>query len=144
MKAIKKFKNIKYRLEEIYKDIYNDAKSTNIYSTISAIKEFSDRKVFLICGGFDRKEEIQSLEINNVSKIYAYGNTKDKISNLFKKKIPVLTFDTLKEATIKALNDKNDEIILYSPMFASYDQYTSYEERGKEFNRVVYSYFEKI
>ena len=36
-------------LEEVYKDIYNDAKSTNIYSTISAINEFNNNKIFLIC-----------------------------------------------------------------------------------------------
>ena len=49
-KALKNFINIKYRLEEVYKDVFNDAKSTNIYSTISAIKEFSNRNIFLICG----------------------------------------------------------------------------------------------
>ena len=28
-------------------------------------------------------------------------------------------------------------------MFASYDQYKSYEERGKEFNKIVFNYYEK-
>ena len=51
-------------------------------------------------------------------------------------------FDTLKEATIKALNDKTSEVILFSPMFASYDQYKSYEERGKEFNYLIKKHFD--
>ena len=51
-------------------------------------------------------------------------------------------FDTLRDATLKALNDRIDEVILYSPMFASYDQYASYEERGREFNKIINSYFE--
>lgn len=144
IKAIKNFNNIKYRLEEVKKDIYNDAKSTNIYSTISALNEFTNKKVFLICGGYDRKEDLQLLDnhLKNVEKIYAYGSTKEKVLYYFKKKkITVLLFDTLKEATLKALNDKKDEIILYSPMFASYDQYSSYEERGKEFNKVINKYY---
>ena len=49
--------------------------------------------------------------------------------------------DPLKEATLKALNDRKDEVILYSPMFASYDQYSSFEERGKEFNKIVLNYY---
>ena len=144
LKGLKSFKNVKYRLEEVYPEIYNDAKSTNIYSTISALKEFPNKKVLLICGGYDRKEDLQMLDGNlvNVSKIYVYGQTKDKVSYYFKKKkITVLLFSSLKEATLKALNDKKDEIILYSPMFASYDQYKSYEERGKEFNRIINSYY---
>ena len=75
---------------------------------------------------------------NNIKK------REEKMIHLFKKRrIEVLTFETLKEATLKALNDKSDEVILYSPMFASYDQYKSYEERGKEFNRIILSYYSK-
>lgn len=145
-KALKKFKNIKYRLEEIKPNIFNDAKSTNIYSTLSAIKCFNNKKVILICGGYDRKEDININEkdIKNISKIYVYGQTKDKLFNFFNKKnIEVYMSLNLKEATLKALNDRKKEVILYSPMFASYDQYKSYEERGKEFNRIVFNYYNK-
>lgn len=146
-RALKKFVNIKYRLEEIKKDIYNDAKSTNINSTISALKTFKNKEVFLICGGYDRKEDlmINEEEFINVKRVYAYGQTKDKVYNIFKKKKKdVLTFNNLKEATLKALNDRINEVILYSPMFASYDQYKSFEDRGKEFSKIVCNYYHKI
>lgn len=145
-RAIKKFKNVKYRLEEVKPNIFNDAKSTNIYSTTSALKCFENDMVLLICGGFDRKEELNIIdaEFYNVKAIYVYGQTKDKINNLFKKKsIDIFVFDSLKEATLKALNDRVDEVILYSPMFASYDQYHSFEARGKEFNYIVNNYYQK-
>ena len=144
VKALKNFINIKYRLEEVYKDVFNDAKSTNIYSTISAIKEFSNKDIYLICGGFDRGEDLSPLDsyLDNITKVYAYGATKEKVQCYFKKrKISVMIFDTLKEAVIKSLNDKMEEIILYSPMFASYDQYSSFEERGKEFNRLIFNFY---
>lgn len=145
VKTIKSHKFPLYRLEEVYKGIYNDAKSTNIYSSINAIKEFKS-PIYLICGGYDRKEDLTPLTnyIDLIKCVYTYGNTKDKVSSFFKKKkIEVHTFSTLKEATLKALNDRDDEIILYSPMFASYDQYSSYLERGKEFNKIINTYFNK-
>ena len=145
-KSIKNFGFLKYRLQEVYKGIYNDAKSTNIYSTISALKEFNN-DLFLICGGYDRKEEISGLEkyLTNIKKVFAYGETKEKISLYFKKKkIEVFTFDTLKDATLNALNVRKKEIILYSPMFASYDQYNSFEERGKEFNQIIKKYYDLV
>ena len=143
--ALKKFENIKYRLESLGKNIYNDAKSTNIYSTISALNEFKNKEVFLICGGYDRKDDLSGLDsnISNIIKVYTYGATKERVYNYFKKKkIEVIMFETLRDATLKALNDRIDEVILYSPMFASYDQYSSYEERGREFNKIINSYFE--
>lgn len=143
-KALHDFENIKYRLEEIHKGIYNDAKSTNIFSTISALNEFRGKSVFLICGGYDRKEELSGLDLytSNISKVYTYGETKDKVYNYFKrKKMKVLIFDNLSDATLNALNDRVDEVILYSPMFASYDQYKSYEDRGKEFNKIINDYY---
>ncbi len=144
-KALKEFTFIKYRLEEIKPNIYNDAKSTNVYSTISAIKCFKNKNIILICGGYDRKEEINILEedLVNVVRIYLYGQVKDKLYNYLKRKKEVYIFDTLKEATLKALNDRIDEIVLYSPMFASYDQYSSYEERGKEFSNIIKNYYNK-
>lgn len=145
IKALKNFNNIKYRLESLGKNIYNDAKSTNIYSTISALNEFKNKEVFLICGGYDRKDDLSGLDsnISNIIKVYTYGATKERVYNYFKKKkIEVIMFETLRDATLKALNDRIDEVILYSPMFASYDQYSSYEERGREFNKIINSYFE--
>ena len=146
IKALKNFKMVKYRLEEVRKNIYNDAKSTNVYSTIGALSEFQNKKVILICGGYDRKEDLVGLDnyLSNIIRVYTYGATKEKVSLYFKKKkIEVYTFDFLKDAVIRSLNDMKDEVILYSPMFASYDQYNSYEERGKEFNHIIDNYFNK-
>lgn len=143
-KALKRFINVKYRFEEICKDIYNDAKSTNISSTISALKSLNGKDIYLICGGYDRKEDltVDSNDFKDVKRIYAYGQTKDKLYNIFKRnKIDILVFENLKDATLRALCDRNKEVILYSPMFASYDQYKSFEERGKEFNKILSYYF---
>ena len=100
----------------------------------------------MICGGYDRKDDLSGLDsnISNIIKVYTYGATKERVYNYFKKKkIEVIMFETLRDATLKSLNDRVDEVILYSPMFASYDQYASYEERGREFSKIINSYYEK-
>ena len=143
--AISEFKGVKYRMEKIRPNIYNDAKSTNIFSTIAALKELKS-DVFLICGGYDRNEELSGLEnyLDSINCVFAYGATKEKIYHYFKlKKKEVYQFNTLSEAVFSALNLHKNEKILYSPMFASYDQYQSFEERGKEFNQIINSYFRK-
>ena len=143
VKAIKKHKFPMYRLEEVYNGIYNDAKSTNIYSTINAIKEFS-KPIILICGGYDRKEDLTPLVeyIHLVKEVYVYGEVSEKLQNFFKKnKIFVEMHINLKDATLNALNNRKDDIILFSPMFASYDQYKSYLERGKEFNKIINNFY---
>lgn len=139
-KVISNFKQEKYRFEKVDYSIYNDAKSTNIYSTINALDFFKNEMILLICGGYDRGEDLQPLYMHskNIKKVYAYGATKHKLKLFFDKiKIHCEEFTTLNEAVIKALNEQKNEVILYSPMFASYDQYNSYLERGKEFHRII-------
>lgn len=139
-KLLKTFKDIKYRLTKIDTYIYNDAKSTNCGSTIAAI--YSLDKVHLICGGYNRGMKI-TLDVGCLSKIvcvYAYGETKTMVQEYFKNKnIECFTFATLEEALRSAyIKRDNQEVILYSPMFASFDQYNSYEQRGEEFDKIYY------
>lgn len=139
-KILKDFKDVEYRLNKIDKYVYNDAKSTNCASTNAAISSLD--KIHLICGGYDRFMDIK-IDDDNLKKlicVYAYGQTKDKIKNYFQNKnIRCLVFNTLEDALRSAYIKRIDnEIILYSPMFASYDQYHSYNERGKEFNELYF------
>jgi UDP-N-acetylmuramoylalanine--D-glutamate ligase len=145
--GLKSFTNIKYRLQKVKKNIFNDAKSTNVYSTICALKEFKNKNIFLICGGYDRGDDLTPIisNVENVKCVYTYGMTSEKVCNFFSNlNIKVYSFTTLKEATLKALNDQKIEVILYSPMFASYDQYKSFEERGIEFNKIINNYYKIV
>jgi UDP-N-acetylmuramoylalanine--D-glutamate ligase len=126
-------------MEKLTTNIYNDAKSTNQYSTIAAISALDN--VLLICGGYDRQDKLM-LPPNILCKlkgVFAYGNSKDKIKlYMDEKNINCMIFNNLEEAfnTASLLLNKNNNL-LYSPMFASYDQYKSYNERGHEFELLV-------
>lgn len=139
-RLLKSFKDIRYRLTKIDSYVYNDAKSTNCASTMAAINSLN--QIHLICGGYDRGMQIQ-LDVNalmRLTAVYSYGQTAQQVEEYFKEKsIDCWRFTTLEEAITAAYERrKGQEVILYSPMFASFDQYNSYEERGKEFDRIYH------
>jgi len=143
-RQLKEFKEIEYRLTKINDFIYNDAKSTNPYSTIAAIKCFSE--VELVCGGYDRKENLNCLTeyLPKIKRVYAYGQTKDKIHNFMQKNnVECITFDSLDAAFQKAYEDRKEEVILFSPMFASFDGFKNYNERGKYFAELAKNFLEE-
>ncbi|MGM9970742.1 MAG: UDP-N-acetylmuramoyl-L-alanine--D-glutamate ligase [Anaeroplasma sp.] len=139
---IKSFKGVKYRLECVDKNIYNDAKSTNCASTDAALCSLD--KVHLICGGFDRGIPIilSNKAISHIRMVYAYGQSNNKICEYFKNKnIYCLCYNDLKSAFYSAMYHKEkDEVVLYSPMFASFDQYKNYNQRGEEFDFLLKEY----
>lgn len=137
-KLLKTFREIRYRLTKIDAHTYNDAKSTNCASTAAAISSLEH--IHLICGGYDRGMDIY-LDVGCLSRltaVYAYGETRERVKAFFTdKNIDCYTFITLEEALRSAyIKRKDKENILYSPMFASFDQYESYEQRGEEFDRI--------
>ena len=98
-KYIKDFKEINYRLTKVNNFIYNDAKSTNPYSTIAALKCFNN--VYLICGGYDRNEDLTCLKpyLNKIKKVYTFGQTKNKVYNfMINNNVDIEVFKNLEEA----------------------------------------------
>lgn len=139
-KILKKFKDVKYRLTKINDFIYNDAKSTNFNSTDAALNSING-KIRLICGGYDRGMNIvlSNTALDKIIKVYAYGGAKERIVKFMSERnILVSSFSNLSLAYTALIKEKGEQdIILYSPMFASYDQYKSYVERGIEFDNLV-------
>ena len=139
IKGINSFKGVKYRLERIGKGIYNDAKSTNSNATNSALLNLKD--VHLICGGFENDAliSLSEMALNNIKYVYAYGETKDRLMDYFEHHgIFCDTYNTLAEAlnSVMKFKEKRD-VVLYSPMCPSFDQYESYIKRGEEFESLI-------
>ena len=138
---IKDFKGLDYRLSKVNEYIYNDSKSTNPYSTISAIKCFDN--IILICGGYERNEDLSCLReyLGKIKRVYTYGASKNKVYNFMaSNNVLVDICESIEEAFISAIGKRKDEIILFSPMFASYDEFNSYLDRGKYFNLLCEKY----
>lgn len=138
------FNGVEHRIEFV-KDVnkrsfYNDSKATNVKSTTVALSAF-DSPTILLLGGLDRGHSFDGLipYLKNTKQIVCYGQTKDRIESFANtNNIPVIKKDTLKEAVIAAyeLSTEGDTILL-SPACASWDQYSDFEARGKEFKEIV-------
>ncbi len=141
----RKFIKADFRTQYIRRDIINDAKSTNPYSTIAALKNLN--KVILICGGYDRGEQLNCLlpYLDRISLVICYGESKDKLFKFFDEfnTLAYKCFDLKEAVSLCVKYKKKENTILYSPMFASYDQYKSYIERGNEFNQLIFHLYKR-
>ena len=146
-KAIKDFNGIEHRIEFVDNingvSYYNDSKSTNTESTITALKSFNS-PIVLLLGGLDRGHSFEPLKkyLKNVKYIAAFGETNKRIYDFAKSlNIKSQAFNTLKEA-LDSTKDivKAGDVVLLSPACASWDQYDNFEIRGNEFKDYVKSY----
>ena len=131
-------KGIEHRIEFVTKvnDIsyYNDSKATNVEASSLALQRLTN--IILIVGGSDKNEDLDLLKnyTKNVKIIIAYGENKHK----FNFSDNIIYVDNIYEATDVAKKSavRGDNILL-SPASASYDQFTSYIDRGNKFKTYV-------
>ena len=153
--TIKKFGCVEHRMENFLKNDniswINDSKSTNIDSTISAIKSL-DKNIVLLMGGRSKTNDYSELEKvlkNKVDKIIFFGESKNFLKNALKSVKDISIANNMEHAVCEAINfinikkencEENMYIIL-SPACSSYDMYKSFEERGKSFkNHAINQY----
>ena len=138
--VIKEFKGVEHRIEFV-KEVdgvrfYNDSKGTNPDSTIVALKAF-DKPLILLAGGYDKKTGFKQIipYLNKIKKLYCFGATKKEIKELYPEAV---LCDDLKTALEAAKKDaEKGDVILLSPMCASWDQFPNYEVRGRYFKELV-------
>ncbi len=146
IELINSFKIDHHKMEEFFdakKRLWvNDTKGTNIDATIAALKRYQDRKIHLILGGVDKglclDEIFDFMKSVNVE-IYAIGQTTQKLVNLAKKyEIRANACVDVKNA-VNAIDKalKHEEVALLSPATSSFDQFSSYKQRGEVFMECV-------
>ena len=140
------FKGVSHRLEYITEingvTFINDSKSTNISSTIVAMRAMSEPTT-LILGGSDKNASFDELFENlttSIKNIVLVGETKDKLFKSAQKYKVSNVYETtsFKEAVILSFSlATKGETVLLSPACASFDMFNSYEQRGKVFASLV-------
>ncbi|MFV0249561.1 MAG: UDP-N-acetylmuramoyl-L-alanine--D-glutamate ligase [Bacilli bacterium] len=142
--VLKDFNGVEHRIEFVRNingvAFYNDSKSTNPKSTITALKAFSEPTI-LIMGGYNRNEDFSVLkdDLKNVKFIVGYGASKDNIAEFaINNNINYQTVEKIKDVVELAYNQSTTgDVVLLSPGCASWDQYNHFEERGIEFKELV-------
>ena len=137
---INNFKPLEHRLELLGKieklEVYNDSKATNSLALNTALSAFSGKRIILICGGktseggFSLYDEV----LKSLVLVLINGENREVLKNYFNdKKIPYRLYSSLETLlnNLKALPEA--DILLFSPGAVSYDQFSSFEERGSFF-----------
>jgi len=145
-RAVKEFRAVEHRLEYVATlrgvQYYNDSKATNVDATIKALESFP-ANVHLILGGRDKDSDYRELKplINGrVKQVYTIGEAAAKIESQIGGAAPVRSVQTLEAAVREAAElAAAGDIVLLAPACASYDQFSSYEHRGRTFKELVQS-----
>jgi UDP-N-acetylmuramoylalanine--D-glutamate ligase len=150
LQAVQNFKAVEHRLEFVATirgvDYYNDSKATNVDATIKALESFPSN-IHLILGGKDKGSDytvLNDLLRKRVKRVYTIGAAAAKIESQIiaaKNGGPELIHAETLENAIRKANAvaQPGDIILLAPACASFDQFKSYEHRGKLFKEVVKS-----
>ena len=146
--TIQNFNPLEHRMELLNtkdKTIYiNDSKATNINSTVKAIQS-SDKMTILILGGYSKGKtnykKYLGTQFKNISTIICYGSEGENIYEQLKDIYSCQYIVEFKKAVIASIRlARINHRVLLSPACSSYDQFTDFEERGKEFKRLVKEY----
>ena len=143
--AVRDFKAVEHRLEFVATirgvDYYNDSKATNVDATIKALESFP-ANIHLILGGKDKGSDysvLNGLLKQRVKRVYTIGAAAAKIESQIKGP-EVVHAETLENAIRKAnAAAQPGDVVLLAPACASFDQFKSYEHRGKVFKEIVRS-----
>jgi UDP-N-acetylmuramoylalanine--D-glutamate ligase len=143
--AVKDFKAVEHRLEYVTTirgvQYFNDSKATNVDATIKALESFPGR-IHLILGGKDKGSDytlLNALLRERVKKVYTIGAAAEKIEGQIAGVVEIVAAGTLDAAVKKAAETaESGDIVLLAPACASFDQFQSYEQRGRVFKEAVH------
>jgi len=145
-KAVRDFKAVEHRLEYVATvkgvEYYDDSKATNVDATIKALESFP-ANIHLILGGKDKGSDytvLNDLLRHRVKRVYTIGAAAEKIESHIKGTTDIVHAETLDNAVRRAAAvAKAGDIVLLAPACASFDQFQSYNHRGRVFKEVVHS-----
>jgi UDP-N-acetylmuramoylalanine--D-glutamate ligase len=143
--ATKAFKGLDHRLEFVTNidsvDFFNDSKSTNANSTITAINALSERyeSIILIAGGIAKNEDYSKmfhLIGKKIQTVFLIGESKEMFSQNIKG-CSVNIVESMEEAVISSKKLAKEGAVLLSPGCASFDMFSDFSERGIVFKHLV-------
>jgi UDP-N-acetylmuramoylalanine--D-glutamate ligase len=142
--AVGTFKAVEHRLEFVSEingiRFYNDSKATSVDATIKALDSF-EGNLWIILGGKDKGSDYTVLRDRLHTKAHAallIGAAADKIASHLEGATELIRSGTLDQAVAEAwARAKQGDTVLLAPACASFDQFQSYEHRGRHFKDLV-------
>ena len=148
-KVLKSFQGVEHRIEFVREidgvKYFNDSKATNTDSAIKALETF-DGHIILIAGGDDKGTDLNdflNLVNERVDYLILVGDAaaRFKVCALEKNfpadKILEAGYSMERAVALAKEIARLPQVVLLSPACASFDMYKDFEERGRDFKRIV-------
>ena len=142
-KAISSFKPASHRMEKVGEHrgitFIDDSKATNVASTINALSAFKNKNIILLLGGQGKGYPYDEIFKYDIKEVVTFGEEGKVIFECAKKYNKVgQNFSTFEDACIFTMHEaKIGDVVLLSPACSSFDEFSSYAERGEKFKEIV-------
>jgi UDP-N-acetylmuramoylalanine--D-glutamate ligase len=142
--SLREFPGLEHRLEFVReKDgvrYVNDSKGTNVGAVVKSLESFNE-PIILIAGGRDKAGDfspLRSLVKERVKAIILIGEAREKIKKSLGDLTKTVMAKDLKEAVqiSRGITVKGN-VVLLSPACASFDMFMDFEDRGRQFKKIV-------
>lgn len=131
------FKKDDFRNKEYFykgRRIVNDSKSTCVASLKNSLSIYSNEKGrIIILGGIFKSRGEDSIPIKDNDLLFTFGKDGKKFLKFHKGEY----YSSLEEVIKRISSLKNNLDIIFSPACSSFDQYSSFLERGEEFDFLI-------
>jgi len=144
--VLQNFAGVEHRLEFVREHngvkFINDSKATTVESLAVALESF-DVPIILITGGKDKGSDFSKLN-NRIAKyvkeIILIGSSTEKMRQTWQDLKPISLAYSLEDAVQMANNKAlSGEVVLLSPACASFDMFSDYEDRGRQYKQIVHT-----
>jgi len=146
-RAAAKFAPLEHRLERVdEKDgvlFVNDSKATTVEALRVALAAF-ERPVLLLAGGKFKGGDLAGMRPliqEKVRHLALYGASRNHFETAWSDIVPTTWDETLEKAMLRLAGSKGlarpGDVVLLAPATSSFDQYTDYLHRGRDFKRIV-------
>ncbi len=150
VEGVRSFAGVEHRIEFVATisgvEYFNDSKATNVDATLKALDAFPGN-LLVILGGKDKGCDYTILRESlrqHARMVLLIGAAAEKIESQLSGVVPVKRAGTMARAVELAEESaRPGDTVLLAPACASFDQFESYEHRGRVFKQLVRSLAEK-
>jgi UDP-N-acetylmuramoylalanine--D-glutamate ligase len=145
--TVREFKGVEHRIEYVDEidgvRFYNDSKATSVDAAVKALEAMAEGegKTVLILGGRGKNAPyapLVPLIESSVRGIVVIGEDAGNIESQLRGIASMVRGSSLEDAVSRAAAmAEPGDVVLLAPACASFDMFGSYEQRGREFKRVV-------
>lgn len=144
IETCRRFPGLEHRLEFVREvggvTFVNDSKGTNVGAVVKSIESFS-QPIVLIAGGRDKHGDfsvLAPLVRERVKAVVLIGEARETIRKALSGVTQVVAEDAFAGAVRRARDLASPgDVVLLSPACASFDMFRDFEDRGRQFKKIV-------